>query len=956
MWFSTVEGLSRFDGYRFTNYGLEIGLPRAFVLDILETRRGDYLVATSDGVCRMQSGHPKCEVIRPDDSEARVVNVLVEDRDGIVWAGTTHGLYRLEIRAERWVMQRVDLGTEPPDVNAIFQDQYGAIWIAADNGLYRRPPQGSFEYYDQRNGLPPRAHIVDVTQDASGQIWAGSAGGGLYQIVRDPAPGRNIVERIFTARDGLQSTWVQGLLRTRSDRFLVASSSEVSDWTQIPRRGRRPPLILHDRDDVTALFGDREGGVWIAVRGKGVGRIPNNGFTTFTRADGLVGDRIDGILENQAGQLCVVTKITPHDQVTKALGCFDSGHFRMVYPAFPANIGYYGWGWSQIAFQDHAGDWWFAGGEGLYRFPAVARLDDLANTPPRTVYRTTDGLPADDIFRLYQDTRGDVWIGSGDQVVQWDRASSAFHRRLLPEGMVSDQTASAFADDERGGIWIGYWWGRMARWRDGRLTLLTQSDGAPTSRPNHIFRDRKGRLWIATSREGVARVDDPAAERPRFQWITTAQGLGSDTAFCIAEDRWNRIYIAHGRGVDRLDPANGKIRRFTTADGLATGELASCYGARDGTLWFATVTGLSRLIPEPDNQTPAPPAHVTGLYLRGVAQALDLHGAGGRRLDLASDQNQLQIDFAAISFNEPLQYQYKLEGSGGDWSEPANTRSVNFASLAPGSYTFLVRAVNAQGLSGEPAFVSFNIAPPLWRRWWAETAAALILAMVVYGVHRYRVRYLLAVERVRTRIASDLHDDIGANLSQIAILSEIARRGGGSNPDGPLAKIAQVSRETLRSMSDIIWAVDPERDRLSELIHRMRRFSADLLASAGIDLQFQANAPDAELGSDVRRQVFLIYKEALNNAARHSGATRVDVEVRIDEGALVVRVGDNGRGFDPAGEHEGNGLANMRGRAQELEGTLEIRSDGTGSAVILRVPLAGRFRSWPLHAHVAAPD
>src|SRR5262249_20434363 len=147
-------------------------------------------------------------------------------------------------------------------------------------------------------------------------------------------------------------------------------------------------------------------------------------------------------------------------------------------------------------------------------------------------------------------------------------------------------------------------------------------------------------------------------------------------------------------------------------------------------------------------------------------------GAAERYLDLAPDQNQLQIDFAAISFSEPLRYQYKLEG-GGDWSAAANTRSVNYASLPPGRYQFLVRAVNAQDLPSEPASLTFTIAPPLWRRWWAVTGAALVLALAIYGAHRYRVRYLLAIERVRTRIASDLHDDIGANLSQIAILSEI---------------------------------------------------------------------------------------------------------------------------------------------------------------------------------------
>lgn len=956
MWFATEEGLSRFDGYRFINYGLEIGLPRAYLSDIIETRSGDYLVGTSDGLCRMPAGQPKCEVIRPEDKEARGITVLLEDRDGTVWAGTRHGLHRIEITGARWALKPVDVTPSPTGVNAIIQDKSGAIWVASGSALYRRAA-GGFERYDERNGLPARHNIISVAEDASGQIWAGAAGGGLYRLVRDPAPGHRIIERVYTVQDGFNRNWVQNLLRTRDGRMLVASGSEVSTWTEISGQGRpRASVLVHEREEISALFEDREGGIWVAVVGHGVGRIPNSGITTFTEADGLLGSRIDAIFESRSNELCVLTKLEQSGLPIETLGHFEGGRFRMVYPAFPKNTRYFGWGWSQIGFQDPAGEWWFAGGEGVYRFPAVPRIEDLARTPPKAVYGMRDGLPSGDIFRIYEDTHGDVWIGAGQRVTQWERATGLLYQRRLPEGTLPSEGPGAFADDGRGGIWIGYYFsGGLARWRDGRVTLFPPAEGAPRSRPDQIYRDSKGRVWVGTSREGVARVDDPGAEHPHFQWITTAQGLGSDSVHCLAEDRWNRIYIGHGRGVDRLDPATGKIRHFTNADGLAAGEVNSCYGARDGAVWFGTTASVSRLIPEPDEEKPAPPAYITGLYLRGVAQALSFNEAGSRRLDLAPDQNQVQIDFAAISFNEPLRYQYKLEGSRGEWSEPANTRTVNFASLAAGRYRFLLRAVNAQGFNGEPAALSFTIAPPLWRRWWVETGAALVLALAIFGAHRYRVRHLLAIERVRTRIASDLHDDIGASLSQIAILSEIARHGGDPAPDG-LAKIAQVSRETLRSMSDIIWAVDPERDRLSDLVQRMRRLAGDLLASAGLDLQFQATVPDAELGSDVRRQLFLIYKEAVNNAARHSGATRVEVAVEIVQGALVIRVADSGNGFDPSREYEGRGLASMSARARALNGDLQIRSDAAGTAVVLRVPLAGRFRGRSLHIHAATPD
>src|SRR5262249_8488903 len=158
----------------------------------------------------------------------------------------------------------------------------------------------------------------------------------------------------------------------------------------------------------------------------------------------------------------------------------------------------------------------------------------LKQTQPKKVYGIRDGIGSDDIFRIYEDSRGDIWIGAAHRVTQWERATGLFHQRRLAPGALSTEGPGAFADDGPGGLWVAYYFkAGLARWRDGRLVLFTQAEGAPVSRTNRIYLDRKGRLWIATSREGVARVDDPAAEHPRFQWINARQGLGSNSASCI---------------------------------------------------------------------------------------------------------------------------------------------------------------------------------------------------------------------------------------------------------------------------------------------------------------------------------------------------------------------------------------------------------------------------------------
>jgi len=313
---------------------------------------------------------------------------------------------------------------------------------------------------------------------------------------------------------------------------------------------------------------------------------------------------------------------------------------------------------------------------------------------------------------------------------------------------------------------------------------------------------------------------------------------------------------------------------------------------------------------------------------------------------LSPGQNFIQLDFVGLGFGagEKLRYQYRLEGGGNDWSAAAENRSVHYASLSPGRYRFLVRALNAQGLgSAQPAAVSFTVLPPLWMRWWFAMPVGTALAMLLYAAHRYRLGRLIELERVRTRIASDLHDDIGASLSQISILSEVARRRAG-DVDGlekPLADIAGASRELLASMGDIVWSVNPQRDRLRDLLQRMRRFATDVFTARNIEFQFHAPETELEgkLDPDMRRQVFLIFKESVNNIVRHSDCRQVEIEFAVEKSGLMLSVRDDGKGFDATQAPTGNGLASMRQRAASLNGSLEITMDGDqGTRVTLRVP------------------
>jgi two-component sensor histidine kinase len=447
------------------------------------------------------------------------------------------------------------------------------------------------------------------------------------------------------------------------------------------------------------------------------------------------------------------------------------------------------------------------------------------------------------------------------------------------------------------------------------------------------------------------RYDHPEADRPAFRRYTTANGLSSDVILSLTEDRSGGIYVGNGSGVDRLDVATGQVKRYTSADGLASGEVQASFRDHDGVLWFGTSAGLSRLVALTD-RAPAPlPIAITSLRVGGVRQpGSELGETEISGLRYQANQNDVDVGFAGLAFapGATLRYQYILEGADSEWSPPSPQRTVNYANLSPGSYRFLVRAINSEGVASErPASIAFVILPPIWLRWWFQLLAAAVAAAMIYWLHHYRVMRLLELERVRTRIATDLHDDIGSSLSQIAILSEVANRQVDrtqSQLAEPLADIAGISRELVDSMSDIVWAIDPERDQLGDLVHRMRRFASDVFSPQDIRLVFQspADEQDLQMGADLRRQIFLIFKESVHNVLRHSGATEVSIDFRVEHGWLNLKVTDNGRGFDFVPDHDGHGLRSMRERAQSVGGGIEVSSSPQGTAVALRVPVGRR--------------
>lgn len=1013
LWFCTADGLSRFDGASFTTYGTKEGLPSAYVNGLMESRSGVYWIATNGGLARLNPYADPQETITEsqsvnreqggvvsnarrlftayrvsDDPLSNRINTLYEDRNGQIWVGTDGGLFRLSMEGEQVTFQRFELEREPEqdrlvDVWQLVEDPEGSIWVATGRGIYRRLPDGRLLHY-QVHPTEGSDYVWALLIDDQGRLWAGSrtglmiikpepassiasAGEGSLRLmsgnresvdagaaaqssrrIRLPeAPGE---ARWYTTEDGLAYNYVRGFARSTEGHIWMATRrGGVTEFDGERFRSYGKTQGVMERADKLAF--DTDGNLWVGSNSEGAMRIARNGFLSYLGADGLSSEDVISGFEGQSGELYFISD-------KWLINRFDGTRFISVRPLLPKQITDSSMH-RQVIIQDHTGEWWAATAEGLYRYPSVNRLEDLARTKPKGVYTKTDGLADNNISRLFEDSRGDIWISTYTPpltLTRWERSTGVFHIYTEADGMPPLNWVNAFAEDSAGNVWLGMHNGGLARFRHGRFEFFGEAEGVPRGLVLSLYLDKAGRLWVATRENGAGRIDEPQAERPRVRHYSTEDNLSSDNVQCFTEDRWGRIYIGTARGVDRLDAATGSIKHYGSGDGLIRNEVGVALSDRAGALWFGSHEGLSRLVPELDRPQSPPAILINRLFIDGIQRPIsELGETELSGLVLEPNQNQIQIDFLSIDFSAggAVRYQYMLEGADKDWSAPSSLRTVNYANLKHGSYIFKVRAVTSDGVMSEHAAqLSLRILPPVWQRWWFLTLAALAAATVIYFIYRFRVRRLIELERVRTRIATDLHDDIGASLSRMAILSEVVKRQKGTNGEqstAMLSEIADSARGLVDSMSDIVWSIDPRRDDLRNVVQRVRQFASDVLEAQSIEWDFRVpqELDRIRLGPEQRRHLYLIFKEAINNIARHADCRRVSLSITFDARSLVCEITDDGSGFvrkapDEASSNGrgGHGLPNMQARARELGGRLEVDSKpGAGTRLKLTFPL-----------------
>jgi len=955
LWIGSLNGLSRFDGERFKVYGVEDGLPKLRVFALAEGRGGTVWVATGGGLVRLDPAQSASRpVFRPAgirQAAGRAVEHVFVDRAGEVWFGSGGELFRIEGGEARPLGLAV-VGARAAVIRSIREGADGTLWIASSRGLFRLT-RGSPLSRVPLTGREGAEDIRGLLIDRAGRLWVTTAeavfvfppGGReapdpLSRPLLDdegrvhlPSPGGEtaVLREVPGARRGL---W-QKPLETADGRIVLSSTAGlvVLAAGRAATFGRRQGIGGGLPGE---LLEDANGNLWIGTQSTGLLRLSPSGFTSFGEEDGLRDPRIASLFSDGEG------RVYGASAGNADLYVFDGEAFRAVpirsgEPAATRLL------WGRSVLRDRSGEWWVATKAGLSRYAPIP-LGELARAAPKAVYMARSGLGGSEVSALYEDSGGSVWAGVYDSVTplaRFDRASGRFESVGARDGL--PQTAPLAFLENGQDLWIACGAGGIVRRRGGRFTRLGAAEGAPEGFAHDLLLDRSERLWVANGGAGALRIDAPAAERPSAASFTTTPGPATGSVYALAEDREGFIYFGTARGVDRLDPKSGRFRHFTTADGLVNNVVTTALRDRSGALWFGTPEGISRLVPAAAAAGPPPRAVITSVRVNGVPRPVPELGAPELpEIVLAPSETRLRIDFAAPSFKpgERVRFQSRLDGVDSDWSPPSAEPTIRLVGLAPGSYRLAIRAAGGEAEPGDAASVGILVLPPVWRRPWFLIGAAAAAGLTAFLVHRQGVRRAVALERVRTRLATDLHDDVGSSLARISILSEVGRRSVEETSEAArlFGEVGETSRAVIDSLGDAIWSIDPRRDDLQSLGDRLRQFAADLLEGRGITfkLVLPEGAHGVDLPSETRRHLFLLLKEAVTNAARHSRARTLEVALKVAGRVLELEVKDDGAGFALPDGREGRGLANMAARAAALGGKLDIRSEpGSGTRILL---------------------
>ena len=973
LWVGTYNGLVRFDGVRFVTFdpANTPALTHARVRRLSVDSRGTLWISTYDGaLTRYQAGMFALERRNPHASEGEV-NFVGIASNRVVFVTSRGELILKPFQAppgEGW--EEI-----PPPARGIGAlcclDGTGTLWYRDGDRQLWRLRGNQFEALPDTAGLDGQ-NVNCLTTDPLGRMWVGTDrefaiwDGTTFQSA---VPGQTPLNVECLAVTGQGRIWAMAngcVCEAFARRWLLEPQAMRGGFARVTGR--------------VAAQSDHRGGMWFYNYGGGLLHVDANGEPMqMTEEDGFPGDRVYCFFEDQEGNwwagLDAVGLVrvrarqfhllpSPEKNLTRAtrsvcedrhgnvwigrlsggLDCWQEGRVtNYALPDAGANAVFCAW-------PDAAGRLWLSGGDedllvreqGVFTriTPTLHGVKSLlVDHADRVWVGTTTGLllsqpglptgfqpfksmPRRTIRALAEDRTGNIWGGTGSGELFCIPSNSASATLFRPDDSPESGASAIWSvlADADGTIWAGTFRGGLLRWRDGKFTRYDKHNELPDDVICQLLDDQRGNLWLG-SHQGVFRV---------------------------AKSALNEAAQVHGGYVPCVT--------YGRSDGLPSLECSGGYQPsawRDqaGRLWFTTAKGATWIQPEEVQANPKPPPVVIeSVVVDGRPQEWSpING-----LVLPPGRHQIEFRYTGLSLASPerVHFRYQLANLDSDWVQAGTRRSAQYGFLPPGSYRFQVLAGNSDGVwNHEGAALDLTIRPHYYETWWFQVLAVMAVLGTVAGVARQLATRRLhrrmeelerkqVVERERARIAKDIHDDLGANLTLIAVLGDLARK---EKTAERIEKMSHTAREAVKSLDEIVWAVNPRNDTLPNLVDYTGQFATDYLRDAGIRCRLDVpdHIPAREVPANVRHNIFLVVKEALQNIVKHAHATEVWLRINPGPRELSISIEDNGRGFDrPPEDAWADGLRNLRQRLAEIGGECRITSQvNQGTTIAVQLPL-----------------
>jgi ligand-binding sensor domain-containing protein/two-component sensor histidine kinase len=945
LWLGTLNGLVRFDGLRFTVFDESNtpGLNNSRIVSLFEDRRGHLWAGTQTaGVVVIQDGQVLSKEIGLGAAEQHLTSVC-EDASGAVWLYTADGqLWRCWGESSTVFVFGVQ---QPSACRVVVADEAGPLWVGTDSRLAAiapNPAPGLLEPQVEQEA--PVKQLDFLLASRGGGVWR--LADGTIRKYKDgrldkdlgpyPWPGGRV--RISAACEDHEGNLLVGTLG--AGLFWFGPTGKVT-------RLSRGQGLSHDV--ILSLCVDREGSLWVGTDGGGLNRVTRQVFEVLDESRGLAANVVESVAEDAQGGLWIGAN-------NGGVTYWNRGVPRQFGPSQGLTNSHV---WA-VLVDRHQRVWAGTRGGGLFRLEQGRFLTAPGSAAVPRV-----------IFALHEDRAGRLWAGTQGGLARGDHDE---WKLFTTRDGLSAEEVHAIADDAQGNLWVGTVGGGLNCLREGRFKVFHKQDGLPSEDVSSLYVDEAGVLWVGTFGSGLARLSGG-----RWTRYTKQEGLISNSIGHLIEDRLGYLWMGSNAGLMRApkreldDFAAGRTtfitcRAYGKPDGLPTPEctIGSQPGAcrtRDGKLWFSTVKGLVSLHPAQLIRNPhPPPVLIESVWIDDRLQNTNLlRGTLPPVVVLTPGQERLEVHYTSLNLAAPDKgrFKYRLEGHEKAWVEAGNSRVARYSKLPPGRYRFQVQACNEDGeWNRTGAALALTVEPPFWRTWWFITlSTGGLLGAVIALVHYLstqrlqrqleRLKQQEALEQERSRIARDIHDQLGASLTQVSLLGELLE----SDKDCPeeveahARQISQTARETTRSLDEIVWAVNPSNDSLDGLMTYVCKHAQEYLSVAGVRCRMDvpAQLPAAVVPPEVRHHVFLAFKEAVTNVVRHAMASAVWVRLRLDPGAFTVEIEDNGRGLaglDEQAAQSRHGLRNMRQRLESVGGRFSFGAAPEGGALVrLTVPL-----------------